>query len=58
MKDIVNITLSALKALGEARLATATKATEFMRVIFGDESTEVALGGGVLLSGVRDATGV
>ena len=44
--DVVQLTLSARKALGEARLATVTKCTEFMRMIFGDDSTEVAAGGG------------
>jgi hypothetical protein len=46
LEDVISITLSARKALGEARLTTATKATEFMRVIFGSEETEVAAGGG------------
>ena len=46
LKDVVNLTFAARKAFGEARLATATKAAEFMRVIFGSETTEVAAGGG------------
>ena len=44
--DVSSINLSAPKALGEARLATATESTEFMRVVFGDEITQVAAGGG------------
>ena len=46
LQDVVNLTCAARKAFGEARLATATKAAEFMRVIFGSETTEVAAGGG------------
>ena len=46
LEDVVSITLSARRALGEARLATATKSAEFMRVIFGNETTQVAAGGG------------
>ena len=37
---------AARKAFGMARLATATKSTEFMRVIFGDEQSDIAAGGG------------
>ena len=46
VQDVMSIILSARKALGKARLATATKAAEFMRVIVGDEKTKVAEGGG------------
>jgi hypothetical protein len=46
LEDVIAITLSARRALGEARLATATKVAEFMRVIFGSDDTEVAAGGG------------
>ena len=46
LTDVVTLTLSARKALGEARLTTLTKSTEFMRMIFGDETTQVAAGGG------------
>ena len=46
LRDVVNLTLSARKALGAARLATVTKSAEFIRVIFGNESTLVAAGGG------------
>jgi hypothetical protein len=45
LQDVISITLSARRALGEARLATATEAAEFMRFIFGDDNTEVAAGG-------------
>ena len=37
---------AARKAFGKARLATATKNTEFMRVIFGDDESDIAAGGG------------
>ena len=46
VEDVMSSILSARKALGKVRLATATKAAEFMRVIFGDEKTKVAVGGG------------
>ena len=34
------------KAFGSARLATATKTTQFLRVIFGDDKSDIAAGGG------------
>ena len=46
MDNVIKLTMSARKAFGKARLATATKAADFMRVICGDESTRVAAGGG------------
>jgi hypothetical protein len=46
LEDVISITLSARKALGEARLTTATKATEFMRVIIGSDASVIAAGGG------------
>lgn len=38
--------MSARKAFGKARLTTATKCTDFMRVILGHENSQVAVGGG------------
>jgi hypothetical protein len=46
LQDVISITVSARKALGKARLATATKGTEFMRVIVGNEGSQIAAGGG------------
>ena len=46
LQDVIDLTNSARKALGKARLTTLTKGAEFMRVIFGDGHTEVAAGGG------------
>jgi hypothetical protein len=46
LEDVVRLSRAARQALGKARLATVTKSAEFMRVIFGDETTEVAAGGG------------
>jgi hypothetical protein len=50
LQDVLSVTLSARKALGKARLNSATRATEFMRVIVGSETSQIAAGGGVLLS--------
>jgi hypothetical protein len=46
LHDVLSITLSARKALGKARLNSATRATEFMRVIVGSETSQIAAGGG------------
>ena len=46
LQNVVDLTMSARKAFGHARLTTATKSTEFMRVILGTDDTEVAAGGG------------
>ena len=46
MQDVISITLSARKTPGTARLATVTKTAEFMRVILGDEQTQVSAGEG------------
>jgi hypothetical protein len=46
LQDVISITVSAREALGKARLTTATKATEFMRVIVGSERSVIAAGGG------------
>ena len=46
LQEAVDLTNSARKALGKARLTTLTNGAEFMRVILGDDHTEVAAGGG------------
>ena len=46
LQDVISITVSAREALGKARLTTATKATEFMRVIVGNEGSLISAGGG------------
>ena len=46
MQEVVDLTNAAHNALRKARLATLTKGGEFMRVIIGDDHTEVAAGGG------------
>ena len=38
--------MSARRAFGKARLTTATKSTDFMRVILGHDDSQVAVGGG------------
>ena len=46
LQDVIDVTNSARRALGKVRFITMTKGAEFMRVIFGDDHTEVAAGGG------------
>ena len=46
MHDVVALIQSARRAFGKARLTTATKSTEFMRTICGDDDSEIAAGGG------------
>ena len=45
LQDVVDLTMSARKAFGKGRLTTATKSTEFMRVILGNDDSQVAVGG-------------
>jgi hypothetical protein len=46
LQDVVDMTLSARKAFGQARLATATKRIEFVRDILGNDDSQIAAGGG------------
>ena len=46
LQNVVDLTMAARKAWGKARLATVTKATDFLRMVVGNEDSEVAVGGG------------
>lgn len=46
LQHVVDLTMAARKAWGKAKLTTVTKATDFMRVIVGNEDSEVTVGGG------------
>ena len=46
LQDVVSMVQAARQAFGQARLTTATQSTEFMRVIFGDDESQIAAGGG------------
>ena len=46
LQDVVSLTQKARTALGKGRFTTITKCAEFMRVILGDDHTQIAAGGG------------
>ena len=46
LQNVVNLTMAARKAWGRAKLATVTKACGFVRMVVGNEDSEVAVGGG------------
>ena len=46
LQDVVSMTLAARKAYGASRMLVATKACEFIRMVTGDDDTEICVAGG------------